>query len=235
MVAVLLASVLTVLRPATRPGGTLVEVQGDVPSPGTYLVAPPTVAAAVRAAGGDPGVLGDGERVIPDGHRVRVVDGRAEVVAPSEPLLVGLPLDVNTAEVHELVAIPGLGPSTAGAIVAHREVHGPFRNLDGLSAVQGLGPSSLDRLRPFLMVPNPLPDPPARPVDVNLADATALEALPGIGPVMAARIVVERAEGGPFRSLDDLQRVHGVGPALVEKLEGRAVAGPTSADRGGAP
>jgi competence protein ComEA len=53
-------------------------------------------------------------------------------------------------------------------------------------------------------------------VDVDLADAAALEGLPRIGPVMAARIVANRDSLGPFGSLRELQRVKGIGPSLAE-------------------
>jgi competence protein ComEA len=52
-------------------------------------------------------------------------------------------------------------------------------------------------------------------IDVDLADAAALEALPRIGPVMARRIVADRDSLGPFGSLEELQRVKGIGPALA--------------------
>ena len=55
-------------------------------------------------------------------------------------------------------------------------------------------------------------------IDVDLADAGALEGLPRIGPVMAARIVANRDSLGPFGSLEGLQRVKGVGPALTKVL-----------------
>ena len=55
-------------------------------------------------------------------------------------------------------------------------------------------------------------------VDVDLANAAALEGLPRIGPVMAARIVANRDSLGPFGSLKELQRVKGVGPALARAL-----------------
>ena len=53
-------------------------------------------------------------------------------------------------------------------------------------------------------------------VSINTAAEGALEALPGIGPVTAARIVAERELGGPFASIDDLDRVNGIGPATIE-------------------
>lgn len=56
-------------------------------------------------------------------------------------------------------------------------------------------------------------------LDPNRADARALEALPGIGPALARRIVEERARGGPFRSLADLEaRVPGLGPQRAARL-----------------
>ena len=59
---------------------------------------------------------------------------------------------------------------------------------------------------------------PARPVDLDRADAAALDALPGIGPVLAARIVADRDSLGPFGSLDRLQRVRGIGAAMTRRL-----------------
>lgn len=62
-------------------------------------------------------------------------------------------------------------------------------------------------------------------VDANRADETALTAVSGIGPAIAARIVAARREGGPFRDLDDLrERVRGVGEANVRKMAGAGLA-----------
>ena len=55
-------------------------------------------------------------------------------------------------------------------------------------------------------------------VDVDVADAAALEGLPKIGPVMAERIVANRDSLGPFGSLEELQRVKGIGPALARAI-----------------
>ncbi len=56
------------------------------------------------------------------------------------------------------------------------------------------------------------------PVSLNSADVAALDALPGIGPVTAQAIIDERSAGGPYASVDDLDRVSGVGPATIERL-----------------
>ncbi len=55
-------------------------------------------------------------------------------------------------------------------------------------------------------------------VNVNEADWPELSLLPGIGPVLAQRIVAGREQDGPFRSVDDLRRVRGIGPITVERL-----------------
>jgi competence protein ComEA len=55
-------------------------------------------------------------------------------------------------------------------------------------------------------------------VDLNTADAAALEELPRVGPVLAERIVAWRTENGPFASAADLDAVPGIGPALLEAL-----------------
>jgi competence protein ComEA len=56
------------------------------------------------------------------------------------------------------------------------------------------------------------------PLDLNRADAAELDALPGIGPVLAARIVDHRARHGRFRRVDELLAVPGIGPKLLARL-----------------
>jgi len=65
---------------------------------------------------------------------------------------------------------------------------------------------------------------PAHPVDLNTADAAAIEALPGIGPSMSRAIVAYRSEHGRFRSVDELQDVRGIGPAKFKALDGLVTA-----------
>lgn len=55
-------------------------------------------------------------------------------------------------------------------------------------------------------------------VNLNTADEAALQELPGIGPVLAERIVQFRESNGPFAKVDALQQVPGVGPALMEQI-----------------
>jgi competence protein ComEA len=66
-------------------------------------------------------------------------------------------------------------------------------------------------------------------VDLNQADAAGLDALPGIGPVIAGRILERRARQGPFRTPEDLLAVRGIGPAVFARLRDRVRVGPDSA------
>lgn len=62
------------------------------------------------------------------------------------------------------------------------------------------------------------PAPSGGRVDLNTATAAELDALPGIGPVLAERIVAYRDAEGPFRSVDQLDDVAGIGPAIAAEL-----------------
>jgi competence protein ComEA len=62
-----------------------------------------------------------------------------------------------------------------------------------------------------------IPSEPGK-VNINLADAAALESLPGIGPSLAQRIVEYRQANGPFAQIQDIMEVSGIGPATFEKL-----------------
>ncbi len=61
-------------------------------------------------------------------------------------------------------------------------------------------------------------DQPAAVLELNSAAAYELELLPGIGPAKAQAIVKDREENGRFESVDELDRVSGIGPATIEKL-----------------
>jgi competence ComEA-like helix-hairpin-helix protein len=65
-------------------------------------------------------------------------------------------------------------------------------------------------------------------LDLNRADVADLDALPGIGPVLARRIVEFRREHGPFRRVEELRAVRGVGPRLLERIRPRVEIGPST-------
>ncbi|MEZ4698099.1 MAG: helix-hairpin-helix domain-containing protein [Rhodothermales bacterium] len=73
--------------------------------------------------------------------------------------------------------------------------------------------------------------PDAVRVDINSATALQLQALPGIGPAMATRIIEWRNGRGRFESVSDLQRVRGIGPKTVAKLSAMAFVGESGYSR----
>ncbi len=59
-----------------------------------------------------------------------------------------VPIDVNTADAATLTRLPRIGPAIARRIVAYRKTHGPFKTVDELLNVRGIGPKTLERIRP---------------------------------------------------------------------------------------
>ena len=149
-------------------------------------------------------------------------------------------IDPNTAGEEDLDRLPGVGPVVAGRIVQTRRDRGPFAEPGDLLSVPGLGPATLARITPYLEWPTQLrlggsarprrpdTDPAARKtarLDLNRASREELERLPGIGPVMAERILTLRANVGRFRRLDELQSVQGIGSATIERLRPLVIIG----------
>jgi competence protein ComEA len=135
---------------AAEPTVVLVHVAGAVLRPGVYQVTDGSrVLDAIEAAGG-PTPEADIDQLnlaaeVPDGVQIRVpVIGETVVAAPG---LLGGPVDINRADSVGLERLPGVGPATAAAIVAHRDEFGPFASVDDLLLVPGIGPAKLETLR----------------------------------------------------------------------------------------
>ncbi len=69
-----------------------------------------------------------------------------------ERLLAGVLIDVNAATPEDLAAVPGLSARLAVSVVAERICKGPFKSLDDLIRVRGIGPTRLARARPYLAI-----------------------------------------------------------------------------------
>ncbi|MFN8050566.1 MAG: ComEA family DNA-binding protein [Acidimicrobiales bacterium] len=160
----------------TLGGAVVVHVAGAVVTPGLVrLGSGARVADAVAAAGGlrpDADAdrlnlaapLSDGTRVfVPTVGRpdpVPVPTGAASAGAGAGGAGAGsvgtpgpgAPVDINSADVALLDTLPGVGPSTAAAIVAYRSEHGPFASVDDLQDVRGIGPAKFDALRDLVTV-----------------------------------------------------------------------------------
>ena len=140
----------------------LVHVAGAVRRPGLYeLPAGARLADAIEAAGGArAGAQLDAlnlAEALADGQKVEVL-GRgtaAAAVAPAPgvpgPTPSSAPLvDLNTADQVALETIPGIGPVTATAILEYREQVGWFTAVEQLLEVSGIGPATLESMRPYV-------------------------------------------------------------------------------------
>ena len=153
----------------------VVSVVGLVTKPGLVTLAPGArIADAVSAAGGaldGADMLGlnlarhlaDGEQVVvgistpagqPSALGSSVSGGPSRAPAGPTPTSgkAAEPLDLNTATVEQLDALPGVGPVTAAAIVAWRDANGKFASVDQLGEVDGIGTARLEKLRALVRV-----------------------------------------------------------------------------------
>jgi competence ComEA-like helix-hairpin-helix protein len=89
--------------------------------------------------------------------------GPAALAAKKKPPL--RPINLNTATSAELQQVPGIGPSTADKILKMRKSYGPFKSVDDLRAIKGIGPKRLEKMRRYLTVSTPTTakKPPAAP------------------------------------------------------------------------
>ena len=86
-----------------------------------------------------------------DGH-VRFSGLPRPAESPGQAAAGAAKIGLNSATANDLATLPGIGSGRAAAIVAYRESHGPFASIDALNGVPGIGPATVDKLRPFLEI-----------------------------------------------------------------------------------
>lgn len=120
--------------------------------------------------------------------------------------------------------VPGVGPGLLEALSAHVSFSGGSGADDATPETPPGDARAAAALAPLSATTTGLlPGTEASPaqasrLNLNSANAAALDALPGIGPARAASIVQYRAQHGPFQSVDDLGRVPGMGAAAVARV-----------------
>jgi competence ComEA-like helix-hairpin-helix protein len=99
-----------------------------------------------------------------------IVTADSQTASSSAGNTTGYRVDPNTARREELLQLPRVGPALADRIITRRESTGPYRSIDDLLEIPGIGDVTLAAIRPFLRIaPAPSsPAPPAGPTDNGL-------------------------------------------------------------------
>lgn len=138
------------LRPPPTLAPISVYITGSVVSPGLYdLPDGSRVADAIEAAGGFLPIA-DKEQInlaalLVDGAQLNIENLSFYNAGGSSERV-----NINTANLEELDTLPGIGPSTAQAIIDHRRQYGKFQRIDEITNVTGIGPATYDRIKDLI-------------------------------------------------------------------------------------
>ena len=133
------ASPLEITLPADSDTYGDILIDGAVTNPGYYpFTDSDSLESLIHAAGG---ITGNAD---PTNLELYIM----ETGAGSGPQKI----DINRAEVWLLDALPGIGPSRAQAIVDYRQEHGPFRSIDEIKNISGIGTAVYEQIEPLITV-----------------------------------------------------------------------------------
>jgi len=182
--------------------------------PRAIVEAPVTLATGPALTGVDPGSTA----VAPSPPAPRTLVATALPTGPTDPAA------EVVVHVAGLVARPGLVRLPAGSRVADAiaEAGGVTQrhaaDSVNLARVLADGEQVVVSLTPAAAAPASAGQAAAAAIDLNVATVESLDGLPGVGPVIAARIVAWRAANGPFRTIEELGEVSGIGDAILAQL-----------------
>ena len=147
--------------------------------------------------------------------------------------------DINVANSATLQTASGIGPAKARAIIEYRGQFGPFATLEDVTRGSGIGQSTIENIRQAgfcatkatrlggdststAYSPGDARDPERTDMsncaDINAASGAKLQTVTGVGPSKARGITRHRERNGPFRRLEDLLDVSGIGPVTLRNI-----------------
>lgn len=131
--------------------------------------------------------------------------------APERAVLV---VDLNSCDSLELTGIPGIGPTLSHRVIQYRDKLGGFISKNQLLEVYGIDSSILMKMEPYFTIS----ENNIQKMDINTLDINELKHHPYINFRESNILMNYRKTHGPFKNVDDLKKVKGVRPDLVEKL-----------------
>jgi competence protein ComEA len=123
-------------------------------------------------------------------------------------------VDVNQASQDVLVTVPGISNEIAAKIIQRR----PYKKIEDLTRIEEIDENMLDNLRGILTI---------SPVDINTAGAKELSRVPGLGKVMAERVIENR----PYYRVMDLSKVNGISQNTAKLMQPYLMAAPPAENK----
>lgn len=156
------------LLPLPSPAPIYVDIHGAVVSPGVYTLPPESrVKDAIDAAGGmganaDVDAINQAARLT-DGEKISVpIIGEPRIENPiipaperSSPLaetMTNQIININSATAEDLDSLPGIGPALAERIISYRESRGPFKKIEEIMDVSGIGEEKFEQMKTLITV-----------------------------------------------------------------------------------
>jgi competence protein ComEA len=123
--------------------------------------------------------------------------------------------DINAADTAQLKGVYGIGEKLSQRILKYRDALGGFLTLEQLTEIYGLDTAVVSRLKTKCVV---LPDFRPDQININQADEKKLATHPYLKSGAARIIVAYRFQHGEFKSLDDLRKIQGLDPKMIDKI-----------------
>lgn len=123
-------------------------------------------------------------------------------------------LDINTANVDDLISLPGIGPSFSNRIIKFRDKLGGFYSVNQVGETFGLPDSTFQKIKKFLTLENVV----IKKININSATVEELKTHPYISWNIANTIVAYRNQHGNYLKLDDLKKIMTITEELFDKI-----------------